>query len=39
VTVAVPTGSEPPFKPGCGAPNDRSIVERAGEWLRDIIRH
>jgi penicillin-binding protein 1B len=39
VTVAVPTGSEPPFKPGCGENNGQSLVERAGEWLRDMIRH
>jgi penicillin-binding protein 1B len=38
VTIAVPMGSEPPFKPGCGE-NNGSIVERAGEWLRDMIRH
>jgi penicillin-binding protein 1B len=38
ITIAVPVGSEPPFKPGCGASDDRSIVERAGEWLRDMIR-
>jgi penicillin-binding protein 1B len=37
VSIAVPMGSEPPFKPGCGE-NDGSIVERAGEWLRDMIR-
>jgi penicillin-binding protein 1B len=39
VNIAVPTGSEPPFRPGCGTDDGRSIVERAGEWLRDIIRH
>jgi penicillin-binding protein 1B len=37
VSIAVPMGSEPPFKPGCGE-NNGSIVERAGEWLRDMIR-
>ena len=36
VTVAVPLGAEPPWKPGCG--QDPSFVERAGEWLRDMIR-
>ena len=36
VTVAVPVGAEPAWKPGCGA--DGSFVERAGEWLRDMIR-
>jgi hypothetical protein len=39
VTVAVPTGSEPPFKPGCGENSGQTLVERAGEWLRDMIRH
>jgi penicillin-binding protein 1B len=39
VTIAVPLGSEPPFKPGCGENAGQSIVERAGEWLRDMIRH
>jgi hypothetical protein len=39
VNVAVPAGSEPPFKPGCGENGEQSIVERAGEWLRDMIRH
>jgi penicillin-binding protein 1B len=39
VTIAVPLGSEPPFKPGCGDKPGQSIVERAGEWLRDMIRH
>jgi penicillin-binding protein 1B len=39
VTVAMPAGTEPPFKPGCGAPADRSLVERAGDLLRDLIRH
>jgi penicillin-binding protein 1B len=37
VTVAVPLGSEPPWKPGC-EPGSGSLVERAGEWLRDMIR-
>ena len=37
VTVAVPLGAEPAWKPGCenGA---ASLVEKAGEWLRDMIR-
>jgi len=38
VAVAVPLGAEPAWKPGCenGAP---SLMEKAGEWLRDMIRH
>jgi penicillin-binding protein 1B len=38
VAIAVPVGAEPAWKPGCenGAHN---IIERAGEWLRDMIRH
>ncbi len=39
VTIAVPSGSEPPFKPGCGENQGKSLAERAGEWLRDMIRH
>jgi len=39
VTIVVPLGSEPPFKPGCGADNGESIVQKAGEWLRDMIGH
>ena len=37
VPIAVPAGTELPLKPGCGATATQSIVERAGEWLRDII--
>jgi penicillin-binding protein 1B len=39
VTVAMPSGSEPPFKPGCGQSGQPGLIERAGEWLRDMIRH
>jgi penicillin-binding protein 1B len=39
VTVAMPVGSEPPFKPGCGQNTDPSLLDRAGEWLRDMIHH
>ncbi len=38
VPVAVPVGTQLPLKPGCGPTGLQSIVERAGEWLRDIIR-
>jgi penicillin-binding protein 1B len=38
VAVAVPLGSEPAWKEGCEN-NGASIVEKAGEWLRDMIRH
>ncbi len=37
VTVAVPLGAEPPWKSGCENAGG-SLVERAGEWLRDMIR-
>jgi len=40
VPIAVPVGTELPVKPGCG-PNGnsmQSIVERAGEWIRDLMR-
>ncbi|HEU4627719.1 MAG TPA: penicillin-binding protein 1B [Steroidobacteraceae bacterium] len=38
VTVALPAGSEPPFKPGCGPNGAQGFLDRAGEWLRDMIR-
>ncbi len=38
VPIAVPVGTQLPLKPGCGTSATQSIVERAGEWLRDIIR-
>jgi penicillin-binding protein 1B len=39
VPIAVPVGTQLPVKAGCGnGPGaTQSIVERAGEWLRDII--
>jgi penicillin-binding protein 1B len=38
VPIAVPVGTQLPVKPGCSGTNGlHSIVERAGEWLRDII--
>ncbi len=40
VPIAVPVGTELPLKSGCsnGAGTVQGIVERAGEWLRDMIR-
>ena len=38
VPIAVPIGTQLPTKAGCGQNALQSIVERAGEWLRDIIR-
>jgi penicillin-binding protein 1B len=38
VAIAVPVSAEPAWKPGCENGN-ASIIERAGEWLRDMIRH
>ena len=41
--IAVPVGTQIPFKPGCGPQNNGNgsgigeIVKRAGEWLRDIM--
>jgi penicillin-binding protein 1B len=37
--IAVPIGTQIPFKPGCGpqASGLNEIVKRAGEWLRDIM--
>ena len=39
VPIAVPVGTQLPVKAGCtnGPHTIQSIVERAGEWLRDII--
>ncbi len=39
VPIAVPVGTQLPMAPGCatGTSSLQSIVERAGEWLRDII--
>jgi penicillin-binding protein 1B len=37
VPIAVPVGTELPMKPGCGGNALQSIVERAGEWIRDLI--
>ncbi len=39
VTVAVPVGAEPPWKAGCEPGGTHSMVEKAGEWLRDLIRN
>jgi penicillin-binding protein 1B len=36
VPIAVPVGIELPLKPDCGN-RLQSIVERAGEWIRDLI--
>ncbi|MFO7276461.1 MAG: penicillin-binding protein 1B [Pseudomonadota bacterium] len=38
ISIAVAPGSEPPWKPGCRRGDLEGIVERAGRWLRDIIR-
>ncbi|MEJ1960772.1 MAG: penicillin-binding protein 1B [Gammaproteobacteria bacterium] len=37
VSIVVPVGAEPGWKPGCESVNP-NFVERAGEWLRDMIR-
>jgi len=37
VPVAVPVGTEIAMKPGCGGSTLQSIVERAGEWIRDLM--
>jgi penicillin-binding protein 1B len=37
VPIAVPVGTELPMKPGCGGNSLQSIVERAGEWIRDLM--
>jgi penicillin-binding protein 1B len=38
ISIAVPLGSEPPMKPGCGTGTIETIIERAADWVRDIIR-
>jgi penicillin-binding protein 1B len=38
ITVAVPADAELPVKPECGSTGIDHVFERAGEWLRDIIR-
>jgi penicillin-binding protein 1B len=37
VPIAVPVGTELPMKPDCGPNKVQSIVERAGEWIRDLM--
>jgi len=37
VPIAVPVGTELPLKPNCGSNSLQSIVERAGEWIRDLM--
>ena len=37
VPIAVPVGTELPLKPSCGGNPVQSIVERAGEWIRDLM--
>jgi penicillin-binding protein 1B len=37
VPIAVPVGTELPLKPDCGPGKMQSIVERAGEWIRDLM--
>ncbi|MDB6088036.1 MAG: penicillin-binding protein, partial [Gammaproteobacteria bacterium] len=37
VPIAVPIGTQLPTKPGCGGNAIESMVERAGEWIRELI--
>ena len=39
VPIAVPVGTQLPVKPGCTSEGNstQSIVERAGEWIRDLL--
>jgi penicillin-binding protein 1B len=37
VPIAVPVGTQLPMKPDCGPNKVQSIVERAGEWIRDLM--
>jgi penicillin-binding protein 1B len=38
VPIAVPVGTQLPTKSGCGGNAFDTMVERAGEWLRDLVR-
>jgi penicillin-binding protein 1B len=38
ITIVVPTETELPVKPDCTGLRIDSVIERAGEWLRDIIQ-
>ncbi|HEX4675448.1 MAG TPA: penicillin-binding protein 1B [Steroidobacteraceae bacterium] len=38
VPIAVPVGIELPLKPECPGSKTPSIIERAGEWIRDLMR-
>jgi hypothetical protein len=33
----VPVGTQLPTKPGCSGGAVESMVERAGEWIRELI--
>lgn len=37
ITVAVPAGTQLAVKPECSSSGLDSVIQRAGEWLRDII--
>jgi penicillin-binding protein 1B len=37
ISVAVPVNVELPVKPECDSTGINGVIERAGEWLRDII--
>jgi penicillin-binding protein 1B len=37
VPIAVPVGTQLPMKPDCNVPKPESIVERAGEWIRELM--
>jgi penicillin-binding protein 1B len=37
ISIAVPQGAEPPMKPGCGSTPVENIVERASDWIRDLV--
>ena len=37
VPIAVPVGTQLPTKPGCNGNPVESMVERAGEWIRELI--
>jgi penicillin-binding protein 1B len=37
ISIAIPLGVEPPMKPGCGGTPIDTFVERASQWIRDLV--
>lgn len=39
VPVAVPAAAQLPDKPGCGGHPLDNVLQKAGEWIRDLVQH